>query len=74
MTDLVYLYELVSHDYIAQQDIDQFITKEKDIKFWKVEYSDNFKSSLKVFFIELYNSGAILLPMDFEPANTVGKD
>ena len=74
MTDLVYLYELLSHDYIAQQDIDQFITKEKDIKFWKVEYSDNFKSSLKVFFIELYNSGAILLPMDFEPANTVGKD
>lgn len=74
MTELVNLYELIDHDYISQQDINQFISAGKDIKFWKMQYSDNFKSSLKVFFIELFNTGAILLPMEFEPANTVGED
>lgn len=74
MTELVNLYELIDHDYIAPQDIKQFLSKEKDIVFWKMEYSYNFKSSLKVFFIELFNIGAILLPMKFEPANPVGKD
>jgi hypothetical protein len=73
MSDLVHLYELLTHDYIAQQDIAPFISKEKDIGFWKMEYSDNLKSGLRVFFIEMYNSGAILLPMDFDPANTKSK-
>lgn len=74
MNDLIYLYELLGHDYVAQQDVHRFLSKDKDFGFWKVEYSDNFKSSLKVLFIELFNAGAILLPMEFEPSNTVGTD
>jgi hypothetical protein len=74
MNDLVYLYELLGHDYVAQQDISRFLSKDKDIEFWKLEYSDNFKSSLKVLFIELFNAGAVLLPMEFEPSNTIGTD
>ncbi|GAA0811368.1 hypothetical protein GCM10009111_03780 [Colwellia asteriadis] len=73
-SDLIHLYELLEHDYIAKQDFNQFISKEKDFGFWKVEYSDNFKSALKVFFLELYSAGAILLPFDFTPVNTQGKD
>lgn len=74
ITDLAYLYELMSHDYIAEYDIERFIHKDKITDFWKIEYSDNFKSGLKVFFIELYIAGAILLPMDYALPNTVGKN
>ncbi|ASP46687.1 hypothetical protein [Cognaticolwellia beringensis] len=67
--DLIYLYELIDHDYISSEDIARFVRVSKDIVFWKLEFSHEFKYALKVFFLNLYSAKAILLPMNFVPAN-----
>lgn len=74
LPDLVQLYELIDHDYITQKDIAPYLAKGKSLDFWTEEYSDNFKSGLKVFFLELYSARAILLSMDFVRPKARNKD
>lgn len=67
--DLIYLYELIDHDYISSEDIARIVRESKALAFWKIEFSHEFKYALKVFFLNLYSAKAILLPMSFVPAN-----
>lgn len=63
--DLVYLYELLEHDYLSKKDILPYLFDNTDQELWTIDYSDHFKSGLKFFFIELHSASAILLPMSF---------
>lgn len=63
---IFHLYELLSHDYISKLDLKDYLNDEANSSDWNEHYSVNFKSGLRTFFIELYNSGAILLPLTFD--------
>lgn len=66
---LFHLYELLSYDYVSTSEIQGFTDDEALLSHWDEQYSDNFKSGIRIFLFELYNVEAVLLPLTFDISN-----
>ncbi|WP_218355101.1 hypothetical protein [Alteromonas lipotrueiana] len=65
---IFHLYELLSYDYVSKFDLKDFLGDEEQLSDWDELRSDNFKSGIRIFFVELYNVEAVLLPLTFDIA------
>lgn len=63
---ILQLYDLFFEDYIRPSDLKQLVGANPIPDSWGDYDSMCFLSSVSLFFLELYNAEAILLPLDFE--------
>ncbi|WP_370259820.1 hypothetical protein [Idiomarina sp.] len=66
LDEIAYLYELLSHEYFLKSDLEPFNIGESKLNSWTSSDSDHFKYGIRVFFLELYNANAVLLPLNFD--------